>query len=302
MKKLNRAIIICTLVCAILAGCVGTAFAEKASPIVVGSKEFTEQLIIGYILKDIIEGNTDYEVDLKDGLGGTAVIFAALSSDQIDVYVEYSGTTYGVILEMPIEESVDATFKAACQKLHDDYNIECLERVGFNDTYCLAMKRSKAEEYGITRISDLIGMDKKFIFAPSFEFNERADGLKKLVADYPGLEFADVVPLEGMLKYVSADSDEVDIICAFSTEGMLKKFDMLVLEDDRHSISPYEGFPIVRGAALESHPGLKEALNKLAGAISDDDMAQMNYLVDCEQRMPGDVAHEFLVERGLIPE
>ena len=301
MKKLNKIIIICTLVCAILTACVGTAFAEKASPVVVGSKEFTEQLIFGYILKDIIEGNTDYEVDLKDGLGGTAVCFTALTSDQIDVYLEYSGTTYGAILQLPTEEGVDV-YDTVCQKMRDEYNIECLDRVGFNNTYCLAMKRSKAEEYGITKISDLIGLEKKFIFAPSFEFNEREDGLKKLVADYQGLEFADVVPLEGTLKYVSVESNEVDIVSAFSTDGMLQKYDMLVLEDDLHSIFPYEAYPMARGAALESHPGLKEALNKLAGAISDADMAQMNYLVDGEQRKPEDVAHDFLVERGLIAE
>ncbi len=300
MKKAIRVILALSLACVLLVLCPASAMMEgNLTPIVIGSKEFTEQLIFGHILKDLIEGNTDYKVDLKEGLGGTMICFTALKSDEIDLYMEYTGTAYGAILQLPNEAGVDM-YQMVLDKMHEDYNIEGLEKIGFNNTYCLAMPRTKAEQYGISKISDLIGMDKKFILAPSFEFAEREDGLKKLLADYEGIEFADVVPVEGPLKYISSENDQVDIVIAFSTDGMLQKFNMVVLEDDRKSMFPYESFLMVRGAALEKYPGLKDALNKLAGQITDSEMSYLNYLVDAEQRKPEDVAHEFLVSKGLI--
>ncbi len=267
--------------------------------VVVATEDYTEEYIFGYLFKELIEEYTDYKVDLKEGLGGTMICFTALHSGEIDVYLEYTGTAYGAILALPNDESVNM-FEVVKEKLSTDYSLESLDMIGFNNTYCLAMKRADAEKYGISKISDLIALDTKFRFAPSFEFVEREDGMKKLQNDYDGIEFADVIPLEGTLKYVSAESNQVDIVLAFSTDGMLKKYDMIILEDDRHSMFPYEAFPLVRKEALENNPGLREALNKLAGAITDEDMAGLNYLVDVEQKKPEDVAHDFLVERGIV--
>lgn len=297
MKNI-KVILAFALACMLLVLCPASAMME-GSPIVIGSKEFTEQLIFGHILKDLIEGNTDYKVDLKEGLGGTMICFTALKSDEIDLYMEYTGTAYAALLQQTYEPGTDV-FQVSRDMLQKDFGIEALEKIGFNNTYCFAMPREKAEKYGISKVSDLIGHKKEFILAPSFEFYEREDGLKKMLADYEGIEFADVVPVEGPLKYISSENDQVDVIVAFSTDGMLRKFDMVVLEDDRHSMFPYESFVLVRGAALEKYPGLKEALNKLAGQITDTEMSYLNYLVDAEQKKPEDVAHDFLVEKGLI--
>ena len=298
MKNLKLRTLCLALIAALIA-CTASVALAASDTVIVATEDYTEEYIFGYIFKDLIEEYTDYKVDLKEGLGGTAICFNALKAGEIDVYLEYTGTAYGAILALPNDDSVDM-FSVVKQRLSDEYQLKSLDIIGFNNTYCLAMKRDKAEKYGVSAISDLIGLEDKLRFAPSFEFVEREDGMKKLQSDYEGLEFSEVVPLEGTLKYISAESDEIDIVLAFSTDGMLQKYDMVILEDDRHSMFPYEAFPLVRQDSLERFPGLEEALNKLANAISDQDMSYMNYLVDVEQRKPEDVAHDYLAEHGYI--
>lgn len=301
MKK--KSIIAAVVVCVIIIACVVPmalrGLDKQDKKIVVGTKDFTEQFVFGYIFKDLIEGNTDYTVDLKEGLGGTEVCFGALKSGEIDLYLEYTGTAYGAILALPNEEGIDM-YNEVKTKLHELYGIEAVNRIGFNNTYCLAMRRADIDNYAISKVSDLISLDKKFRITPSFEFAEREDGLKKLQKDYEGIQFSEVIPMDGTLRYIAADSNETDIVISFSTDGMLKKYDLVILEDDLHSMFPYEATPLVREGALKDFPELEDVLNKLSEAISDEDMQYMNYQVDVEQKKPEEVAHQFLVERGLV--
>lgn len=272
---------------------------KNEGTIVVATENYAEEYIFGYLFKDLIEHYTDYQVDLKEGLGGTDVCFTALTNGEIDVYLEYTGTAYGATLALPYEEGTDM-FAKVKEQMSEKYNLSCLDTIGFNNTYCLAMSRDLSEQYGITKISDLINCDTKFRFSPTFEFEEREDGMKKLENDYEGIEFSEVIPLEDTLKYTSLESGETDIVLAFSTDGLLEKYNLVVLEDDYASMYPYEAFPLVRTEALDKYPGLEEALNKLAGKIDDSKMAYLNYLVDVEQQKPEDVAHDYLKEQGLI--
>ena len=274
------------------------AWAERDT-VVVASVNYTEELIFGHILKELVQNRTDYKVELKEGLGSEIVSYQAMAAGEIDACLEYTGTVYGAILGLPNDESVD--MYAVCrERLRENDGLECLDLIGFNNTYCMAMKREDAEKYGIRKISDLIGLGPKFVFAPSFAFMEREDGLKKLLRDYEGIDFAEITPLEGSLKYVSAMSGQVDIVLAFSTDGLLQKYDMVVLEDDRNSMFHYDAFVMARADALERFPGLADALNCLAGSIPDEEMSRLNYLVDVEQYSPEEVARDFLKERGLI--
>lgn len=300
-KNKMKGIIIAVVVLVLLVVCILPIAlnGKKSGTIVVATEDYAEEYIFGYLFKDLIEEYTDYNVDLKEGLGGTDVCFTALTNGEIDVYLEYTGTAYGATLALPYEEGVDM-FATVKDEMAKQYNLTCLDTIGFNNTYCLAVTKDLSSEYGIEKISDLISCDKKFRFSPTFEFEEREDGMAKLEADYDGIEFSEIIPLEDTLKYTSLEADETDVVLAFSTDGLLSKYDLLILEDDHSSMYPYEAFPLVRTEALKENPGLEEALNKLAGCIDDTKMAYLNYLVDVEQKKPEDVAHDYLVENGFI--
>lgn len=301
-KNRKKGILVIVIVAVLLLACIvpiARKSVKKSGTIVVATENYAEEYIFGYFFKELIENYTDYQVDLKEGLGGTDVCFTALKNGEIDVYLEYTGTAYGATLALPYEEGVDM-FAKVKEQMSEKYNLSCLDTIGFNNTYCLATSQDISEQYGITKISDLIDCDTKFRFSPTFEFEEREDGMKKLENDYAGIAFSEVIPLEDTLKYTSLESDETDIVLAFSTDGLLAKYNLVVLEDDKASMYPYEAFPLVRTETLEKYPGLEEALNKLAGKIDDSEMAYLNYLVDVEQQKPEDVAHNYLKEQGLV--
>ncbi|MFQ9515178.1 MAG: glycine betaine ABC transporter substrate-binding protein [Eubacterium sp.] len=303
MKKSKAKIIVIIVVLVVLlAACViPMVISSKKSEgkVVIATEDYTEEYIWGYLFKDLVEEYTDCQVELKEGLGGTEVCFQALKSGQIDVYLEYTGTAYGATLALPYDATADM-YQIVKDTMEEKYGLTCLETTGFNNTYCLAISEEMSKQYNITKISDLINCEKKFRFSPTFEFEEREDGMKKLQKDYKGLEFSQVIPLEDTLKYTSLESGETDIVLAFSTDGLLQKYNLVILEDDLNSMYPYEAFPFVRMDTLKKYPDLEEALNKLSGKVDDKKMSYLNYQVDVEQKKPGDVAHDYLVEEGLI--
>lgn len=301
-KSKGKVVIIAVVVCVLLVLCIVPTVlksTKSAGKVIVATEDYSEEYIWGYLFKELIETYTDEEVELKEGLGGTEVCFTALKSGEIDVYLEYTGTAYGATLALPYDPDVDM-FQVVKDTMEQEYGLTCLGTIGFNNTYCLAITKELSEEYGITKISDLVSCDTKFRFSPTFEYEEREDGMKKLQTDYAGLEFSEVIPLEDTLKYTSLEAGETDIILAFSTDGLLQKYNLVILEDDLNSMYPYEAFPLVRMDALEKYDGLEEALNKLAGAVDDSTMSYLNYLVDVEQKKPETVAHDYLVEQGLV--
>lgn len=273
---------------------------ENRNKIVVGSKNFTEQLLLGNIYADLIEGNTDLRVERKLNVGGTQPCYEALKKGSIDMYIDYSGTVDMTLLKNEFEVlPKDVVIERITKQMKEENNIAVLDEIGFQNAYCVAVTKEFSEKYGVTKISDLEKYKGELVFSPSIEFVNREDGLSALEAKYD-LDFEDVSPLEEGLKYTALESGATDVIGAFSTDGKLKKYDLVVLEDDREALVQHWAVPLVREEVLEKYPELKEALDKLSGKLTDSQMSELNYKVDEELQKPEDVSREFLKENGLI--
>lgn len=268
--------------------------------IVIGSKNFTESHILGEILALMIENGTDLTVEHRSSLGGTKVCFAALQSGEIDLYPEYTGTAWSVVLR-EVERISDPlqTFLHVEARYRELYDLEWLRPFGFNNTYALAMREDRAEALGVRTISDLVPLAADLRVGFSIEFMNREDGWLGLGPFY-ALEPGVVRTLEHSLAYEAIVSGEIDLLDAYSTDGKLLRFPLRVLEDDRGFFPPYNAAPVVRGEALRRHPELRQVLDRLAFRISDEAMIGLNYAV--EERGQGfrETAREFLVREGLL--
>ncbi|WP_244835037.1 glycine betaine ABC transporter substrate-binding protein [Clostridium sp. BJN0001] len=296
-KKLKP---ILAVILAILVATVGVVsykeFTKKT--IVVGSKNFNEQLILGNMLSSLIEKNTDYKVDRKLNLGGGSVVFNALKSGSIDLYVEYTGTgLVNIMGEEPLKDE-EKVYNIVRDYFIDNYQLEWLKPLGFNNTYVLAMTKDLANKYNINTISDLKKVDSELNLGCTMEFANRVDGYPGLKEVY-GVNFNEVKGLDGGLRYSSLDKNQTQITDAFATDGLIKKFDLKLLEDDKNFFPPYYAAPLVRQETLEKYPELKPLLLKLEGTITDDVMRELNYRAD-EGEDPKAIAEEFLKSKGLI--
>jgi osmoprotectant transport system permease protein len=267
--------------------------------ITIGSKEFTEQIILGEILAQLVESRTDVSVARKFGLGGTMVCFNALKNGEIDLYPEYTGTGLTAILKREVVTDPDEVYRIVSDEFERMYDLIWLQPFGFNNTYALAMRSDQARQLNLTNISDLSG--RELDLTPGFtqEFLERPDGYPGLSKRYD-LRFArEPRGMDPGLMYVALKEGDVDIICAFATDGRIPAFNLQVLKDDKHYFPPYYAAPLVRKEALARVPELGSVLNELSGLIDDRKMAAMNYQVDEEGKSPEDVASDFLSNAGL---
>lgn len=297
MKKSIKAVgLISLLTCLVLsvAGC-----SAKQDTIVVGSKDFNEQLVVGNMVATMLEKNTKLKVERKLNLGGTNIAFEALKNGQVDVYVEYTGTGLVNIMKQPAISDSDKAYTAVKDYFDKNYALTWLKPMGFNNTYTLSVRKDTAEKYNLKTFSDLAKVSNTLTIGSTLEFNERQDG-------YPGIKklynmnFKNVKPVNGGLRYTALINKDSDVIDAFSTDGLLKAFDLVVLKDDKNFFPPYYAAPVVRNDTLKKHPEIQTVLNKLAGQISDEEMREMNYKVDKLNADPAKVAEDFLKAKGLI--
>lgn len=275
------------------------SFGSSQKTITVGSKDFTEQRILANIYADLIEENTDLKVDRKLGLGGTQIVFTAVESGSVDFYVEYTGTIYSSLLKQTDKRTPDETYDYVKQQLNDDYNLSVLDPIGFNNTYTLAVEPELAEKYNLKTFSDLAAVSDQLRIAPTIEIMNRPDGLENLLTTY-NMKFQKTTPMNSTLRYTAIDTGESDVIDAFSTDGLLKKFELVVLEDDKDYFPPYYAVPIVRPELFVEYPELEGVFDQLVGKIDDDTMRELNYKAEVENQKPEKVAHDFLVEQGLV--
>ncbi|WP_251555157.1 glycine betaine ABC transporter substrate-binding protein [Neobacillus muris] len=273
--------------------------AKMDDSIVIGSKNFTEQLILGNMLADLIENKTDINVERKLNLGGSQVTFGALKSGDIDVYVEYTGTGLVNILNHPPQNDPEQVYNQVQKEFNQKYGIELLKPLGFNNTYALAIRQDTANQFGLNTISDLAKVSRDLIIGPTIEFPNREDGLIGLTKNYQ-MEFKDVKAVDGGLRYTALNNHKSDVIDAFSTDGLIEAFKLKVLEDDKNFFPPYYAVPIIKEETMKEHPELKKVLNSLAGKLSDEKMRELNYKVDSLKQSPAKVANEFLKQEGLI--
>lgn len=267
--------------------------------ITVAGKDYTEQQILTHMISDLIEERTDITVDRKVNLGGTQVVFSAMKSGKVDLYVEYTGTAYGDTLNYPPIPDVEEVYNTVKKDYKEQFGIDVLKQMGFNNTYVLAVRKDTAEKYNLKNISDLSKVADGLVAGTTLEFLNREDGLPGVLRHY-NFNFMDTTGLDGSPRYVALINNETDVVDAFATDGLLKKFDLVSLEDDKQFFPPYYAIPIIREEIAEQYPELIPLIEELGAILTDEVMIELNYQVDELQMEPQNVAHEFLIEQGLI--
>lgn len=266
--------------------------------IIVSSKNYTEQLIVGNMVGLLME-DAGYPVDYKLRLGGTGLIHEALVNGEINVYIEYTGTALTVMLKEDPLSDPDEVYERVKEAYQEKWNLVWLEPWGFNNTYTVTMQREVARELGIEKISDLKDKAGDLVIGATQEFIPRPDGLAGLEEAY-GFKFKEAKGMDPGLMYQALKEGEVDAISGFATDGRIPALDLINLVDDLGYFPPYYAAPVVRGDLLEKDPGIAEVLNKLAYKIDDTVMAELNYKVDGDKKDPAAVAKKFLQDNGFI--
>ena len=277
----------------ILSGCI---FIEKDS-LRLGSRNNTESIILSHVMGQLIENKTDIEVLYKENLGGSSVVWNAMTNDHIDVIPDYTGT---IVVTYYHKEpgTAEETLKMTKELVAED-GIIAFNTFGFNNTYTLALDESIAEELDVHTFSDFAEYSQDFTLGAVFEFIDRPDGLPGFQKEYD-LEFKDVKGMDHGMMYRSISANEVDVINSYTTDGQLTMYDLRVLEDDKSYFPPYHALPLVREETLEEYPEIEEVLKQLEGMIDEEAMQIMNGKVDNDGMMVEIVAKEFLEEVGLI--
>jgi osmoprotectant transport system substrate-binding protein len=278
-----------------LAGC-GSA---RTNTLIVGSKNFTEQIVLGEILAQQIEAHTALRADRRFNLGGTLLCHQALLAGQMDLYPEYTGTALTAILKEPPASDPAAVYRSVRDAYRNRFALEVGPPLGFNNTFAIVVRGDDAARLHLRAISDLVSNAPKWRAGFGYEFMERPDGYPGLVKAY-GLSFGSQPRIMDLgLLYRALQEKQVDVVAGNSTDGLIAALGLVVLEDDRHYFPPYQAVTVVRGATLQQHPGLREALDALGGKLSDDDMRRMNYALDGEHHDVTTVVRDFRAAHNL---
>jgi glycine betaine/choline ABC-type transport system substrate-binding protein len=271
----------------------------RADRIVIGSKNFTEQLVLGEIIAQQIESKTHLPVERRFYLAGSYICHQAILGGRIDIYPEYTGTALTAILKAQPSSDPAQVYNQVKTEYAKRFNLEVGQTFGFNDTFAIEIRGEDARQLGLKTISQAAQYTPKWRAGFGYEFMERPDGYKGLAATY-GLRFAEsprIMDL-GLLARALKDK-QLDLAAGNATDGLIPALDLFVLQDDKHYFPPYEAVPIIRQEMLALHPEVRDALSALAGKISDDDMRQLNYAVDGQHRDVKQVVKDFLISKHL---
>jgi glycine betaine/choline ABC-type transport system substrate-binding protein len=267
--------------------------------IVVGCKNFSEQIILGELIAQQIEHHTHLPVERRFYLGGTYIAEQSILAGRIDIYPEYTGTALTAILKEQPSSDRKAVYDRVKSEYERRFHLTLGPAFGFNDTFAIEIRGNDARRLHLQTISQAAQYTPQWRAGFGYEFMERADGYKGLVATY-GLRFAGpprIMDL-GLLDRALVDQ-QVDLIAGNMTDGLIPALDLFVLNDDKHYFPPYEAVPVLREQTLAQHPEIKPALEALAGQISDSEMRRLNYEVDGQKRDVKQVVADFLRSKGL---
>jgi osmoprotectant transport system substrate-binding protein len=281
----------------------------RSSRIVVGAKNFTEQVVLGELVAQEIEavfageGNPNERVARRFYLAGSYICQQALVSGRIDAYVEYSGTALTAILKQPLppvgERDAARVFVAISKPYEERYGVKVERGLGFEDTFAMVVRGDDARRLGLRTISGAVKVQPPLRLGVGYEFESRPDGLPGLEAAY-GLKFAGAPRTMDLgLLYRALASGQVDMVAGNSTDGPIRALGLTVLQDDKHYFPPYEAVPLVRDDALRRWPEIQVAMDRLAGKVSADEVQAMNDAVDGKHRDVGDVVREFRAKKQL---
>ena len=267
---------------------------SRANRIVIGSKNFTEQLVLGELFAQQIENKTHLPVERRFYLAGTFICQQAMLGGRIDIYPEYTGTALTAVLKQQPSGDREKVYQAVKEEYANRFNFEVGSPLGFNNTFAIEIRGDDARRLGLKSISQAAAYAPQWRAGFGYEFMERPDGYKGLAAAY-GLRFAEAPRIMDLgLLARALQSKQVDLVAGNMTDGLIPVLDLAVLEDDKHYFPPYEAVPIIRRQMLEHHPEVENAINELAGKISDDEMRRLNYAVDGQHRDATEVVREFL--------
>lgn len=289
---------------ALLSALLALSFAPIGAPhhdkLIAAGKLGPEPEILISMYKELIEAHSSIEVELKPDFGKTAFLYEALKAGSIDLYPEFTGTVTASLLKEPPPATTDAraVYEAARDGILAQDALVLLEPMAYENTYAIAVPRAYAAANKLATISDLKRVEKDATAGFTLEFNDREDGNRGLTSLY-GLKL-NVRTMEPALRYQAIAEGEIQIADAYSTDSELKQYDLVALADDKHLFPPYQGAPLLRQETLQKHPELKPILERLAEQINEEEMSAMNYAVRVEGRRAQDVAHEYLVNHGLL--
>ncbi len=283
----------------------GDSSGGEGAAITVGSKNFTEQLILGEMYAQTL-AEEGFDVQKRLDLGSVQIADRALQNGQIDMYPEYTGTALVAIFEVPPEEypeDPEATLDLVRELYSErDPADTMLEQTNFENTYGIVVRREVAEEYGIETLEDLAEVSNELTFASFSEFQDRADGFPNMQENYPSLDFGDILIVNDIgLKYAGLENGEADAAIGFTTDLQFGQEEFVIAEDTKDIWPSYYPAPVLQQEFVEENPEVEEVLNEVSGATPDAaGMRELIGRVDNDQEDPEDVAQEYLEEEGVI--
>jgi len=265
----------------------------------VGWKNFSEELFLGELYAQLLE-KSGLHVERKPYLGSTQIAMEAMQRGEIDLYPEYTGTALLVILKQPVNVDPHVVYATVKREFEKRYAITWLEPSPFNDSQALASTHDVARRFNLRTLSDVSRAAPQLRIAVTAEFLNRPDGLPGLRRVYGGFAFKSIVQVDVGLRYQALLDRRADIAVAFSTDGEITEYDLVVFTDDKHAFPPYQAAPIVRNAALAKYPSIAPTLNKVAPLLDDATIRSVNLAIDGPKKLePADVVHDFLQKHPL---
>jgi len=272
---------------------------SRPAKITIGSKFFTEQVVLAELLAQHIEAKTGIPVERKTNLGGTLLVHKALLAGQLDLYVEYTGTALTAVLNESPKGDSNAVYNRVKQLYSDHFHLEVTEPLGFENTFAMVIRGGDSKNLHLQKISDIALIAPKWRAGVGYEFLERPDGFRGW-SDRYNLHFAESPKVMDLgLIYRALVDHQVDIVAGNSTDGLIDSLGLVALEDDRHYFPPYDAVPIVRQSALDRFPQLRAALADLAGKLSAADIRRLNFAVDAQHQDAAAVVRQFRSSKGL---
>jgi glycine betaine/choline ABC-type transport system substrate-binding protein len=267
--------------------------------IVIGSKNFTEQLILAELMAQHIEAKTDLQVERRLNLGGTFICHQGLLSGELDLYPEYTGTAYSAILKQPPLKDASQVYRQTQQLYQQRFNLEWTEPFGFENTFAMVIRGEDARRFRLKSLSDAARYTPQWQAGFGYEFAERADGFPGLAKTY-GLKFSGPPRTMDLgLIYRALTAKQVDLVAGNSTDGVLSRLDLVILKDDKRYFPPYQAAPVARQQTLQKYPKLRQALRGLQDQISETEMQQLNDRVDSQHQDIKQVVQDFRRAKAL---
>lgn len=265
--------------------------------LVIGSKNFTESIILAELFAQHIENTTGEKVDRQFNLGGTIICHQALLAGQIDIYPEYTGTALMAILQEPAQTDSQKVYDLVKDTYQKKFSATIFSPLGFNNTFAILVRREDAEKLNLKTISEVSKYTLEWKAGFGYEFMSRADGFSAFASKY-NLKFKEAPKeMDLSLTYRALAEKQVDLIAGNSTDGLIASLNLFMLADDQNFFPPYQAVPIVNNKSLERLPLLKETLAKLAGKISESEIQKLNGLVDIEHQEIKKVVKDFLATK-----